>query len=120
MTFYQGVFGGELRINTFGDFNMPSEPSEAGLVLHSQLDAPNGMTLMGSDLPSDMDYTPGVNNFSVSLSGEDEAELRGYYDKLVDGGTVGMPMEKAPWGDIFGQCTDRFGVSWLVNVTPPA
>jgi PhnB protein len=27
-----------------------------------------------------------------------------------------MPLEKAPWGDVFGMCKDRFGVDWLVNV----
>jgi PhnB protein len=27
-----------------------------------------------------------------------------------------MPLEKAPWGDHFGMCTDGFGVSWLVNI----
>ena len=71
--------------------------------------------LMGADTPNSMDYTPG-NNFSVSLSGSDEAELRGYFDKLADGGTIAMPLEKAPWGDIFGVCTDKFGTAWLVNV----
>jgi PhnB protein len=52
----------------------------------------------------------------MSLSGEDEAELRGYFDKLADGGSVTMPLDKAPWGDTFGMCTDLFGISWLVNV----
>jgi PhnB protein len=66
-----------------------------------------------------MDYTPGTS-ISVSLSGEDEGELRGYYDKLSgEGGTVTVPMERAPWGDIFGMCTDRFGIAWLVNVNAP-
>ncbi len=62
-----------------------------------------------------MDLTPG-DNFSLSLSGDDETELRGYWDKLSDGGTVAMPLEKAPWGDIFGMCTDRYGVPWMVNI----
>ena len=29
-----------------------------------------------------------------------------------------MPLEPAPWGDIFGMCTDKYGVNWLVNITP--
>lgn len=53
----------------------------------------------------------------MSLSGEDEAELRGYFDKLGEGGSVEMPLEQAPWGDTFGMLTDRFGVRWLVNVS---
>jgi PhnB protein len=63
-----------------------------------------------------MEFSSG-SSISVSLSGNDEAELRGYYDKLSGGGgTVTVPMEQAPWGDIFGMCTDRYGVAWLVNV----
>jgi PhnB protein len=73
--------------------------------------------LMASDTPNSLDYTPG-SNYSVSLSGgaEDETELRGYWVKLTDGGTVALPLEKAPWGDSFGMCIDRFGVSWMVNI----
>jgi PhnB protein len=48
-----------------------------------------------------MDYTPGTN-FSVSLSGENDAELRGYWQQLSEGGTVTMPLNQASWGDTFG------------------
>jgi PhnB protein len=77
----------------------------------------NGMTIMASDTPNRMEYRPGTN-FSVSLSGDNEAELSAYVEKLSDGGTVAMPLEKAPWGDSFGMCTNKFGVSWLVNISP--
>jgi PhnB protein len=65
-----------------------------------------------------MSFNPG-DNFSVSLSGEDDAELRGYWEKLSDGGTVTVALEQAPWGDTFGMCTDKFGVAWLVNIAGP-
>jgi PhnB protein len=83
--------------------------------MHAQLEGENGIIFMAADTPSSMEYRPGTN-FSMSLSGEDEGVLRGYFDKLADGGQVIMPLEKAPWGDTFGMLTDRFGVSWLVNV----
>ncbi|MFJ4169375.1 VOC family protein [Paenarthrobacter sp. NPDC089714] len=117
ITFYETVFGGELTISTFGDYQASQDPAEADKVMHGMLVSPNGLTLMASDTPNGMDYNPG-NNISVSLSGEssDEAELRGYWDKLVDGGTVTMPLESAPWGDVFGMCVDKFGIAWLVNI----
>jgi len=115
MEFYRSVFGGELTASTFKDFGASQDPSMDDLVMHAMLVAPNGLTLMGSDTPAPMDYTPGTN-YSVSLSGEDEAELRGYWDGLADGATVTMPLEKAPWGDVFGMLTDQFGVQWLVNI----
>ena len=64
-----------------------------------------------------MEYRPGTN-FSVSLSGDNAAELTSYFEKLSGDGTVAMPCTQAPWGDSFGMCTDKFGVSWLVNISP--
>ena len=116
MNFYQSVFGGQLTLSTFGEFQASEDPAEADKIMHGMLTSDRGFVLMGADTPNSMDYSPG-NNISVSLSGEDEGELRGYYDKLSgDGGTVTVPMEQAPWGDIFGMCTDQFGIAWLVNV----
>jgi PhnB protein len=116
MTFYQSVFGGELTLSTFGEFQASEDPAEADKIMHAMLATGQGMVLMGADTPNAMGYTPG-STVSVSLSGDDEAELRGYWDQLSgDGGSVTVPMEQAPWGDIFGMCTDRFGTAWLVNV----
>ena len=86
--------------------------------MHAMLEAGNGMTFMATDTPNRMDYRPG-SNFSLSLSGDNEAELKTYFQKLSAGGKVSMPLEKAQWGDTFGMCTDKFGVSWLVNITAP-
>jgi PhnB protein len=117
MEFYHSVFGGELNVSTFAELHASEDPSEQDKIMHAQLETEHGLTLMAADTPNSMEYTPG-NNFSVSLSGgsEDEGELRGYWDKLSDGGTVAMPLEPAPWGDTFGMCVDRFGISWLVNI----
>jgi PhnB protein len=115
MEFYQSVFGGELTLSTFGDFQASEDPAEQAKIMHGMLVTDSGLTLMGSDTPNGMDYTPG-NNYSVSLSGEDEAELRGFWEVLSADGTVSMALERAPWGDFFGMCTDRFGVSWLINI----
>jgi PhnB protein len=115
MEFYQSVFGGDLTVSTFAEMNASQDATEADMVMHSQLETPSGYTLMASDTPSSMEFSPGSSH-SISLSGDDEAELRGYYEKLADGGTVSVPLEKAPWGDTFGMCVDRYGVSWLVNI----
>ena len=119
MEFYYSVFGGELTLNTFADFQSAHDPSENDLIMHGQLDGPSGLTIMGADTPKDMPYREPAG-FSVSLSGDDDATLRGYWDKLVDGGTVVQPLEVAPWGDAFGMLTDRYGISWLVNISGAA
>lgn len=115
MTFYESVFGGELTTTTFGEGGMSQGPDDANLIMHAQLEAPNGMVLMASDSPPGMPASTG-SSVSISLSGDDDRELSGYWDKLSEGGTVTMPFEVAPWGDRFGMVTDRFGVDWMVNV----
>ena len=116
MEFYRSVFGGELTLSTFAEFQMPGiAENEADLIMHAQLEAPGDLTLMGSDTPSSMELAEG-SSITISLSGDDDTELRGFWDKLAEGGTVTMPLEVAPWGDAFGQLTDRFGVDWMVNI----
>jgi PhnB protein len=115
MEFYHGVFGGKLDMMTFKDYHASQDPSEDDKIMHSTLET-NGMTFMAADTPNHMDYQPGTN-FSMSLSGDDEAALRAYFDKLKDGGAAIMPLEKAAWGDTFGMLIDKFGVRWLVNIS---
>ncbi len=115
MEFYRTVFGGKLNVNTFKEFHASQDPSEDNLVMHSVLETDNGITIMASDTPNRMEYHPGTN-MSMSLSGDNEAELKAYFEKLSADGTVTMPLEKAIWGDSFGMCIDKFGVQWLVNI----
>lgn len=117
LEFYKEVFGGDLTLNTFGSFGQPDAP-ESDQIMHGMLETPSGFTLMGADTPPGMEYTPG-SNFSVSLSGDDATELRGYWEKLSAGGTVSVPLDKQMWGDVFGMCTDRFDIPWMVNISEP-
>lgn len=86
--------------------------------MHGMLETPSGLTLMGADTPPGMEHTPGTN-FSVSLSGDDDAELRGYREKLSAGGSVSVSPAKQMWGDLFGMCTDRFSIPWTADIIPP-
>lgn len=114
MEFYRSVFGGELTMQTYEQFHASDDPSENDKIMHAQLES-EGVTLMGADVPNRMEFKPG-SNFSLSLSGEDEASLRAYFEKLADGGQITMPLEKAQWGDTFGMCVDKFGINWMVNI----
>lgn len=115
MDFYQSVFGGELTRSTFAEYHASDDPTEQDKIMHSMLATDAGLVLMAADTPNSMELTPGTN-YSVSLSGEDDAEVRGYWEKLAAGGVVTMPLGVAPWGDAFGMCIDKFGVTWLVNI----
>jgi len=115
MKFYESVFGGKLTLSTFGEAQMAHTPDDNDKIMHAMLEAPNGITLMASDVPSDMNPDSG-SSISISLSGDDESELKGYWDKLSDGAKIEQPLQKAPWGDMFGMLTDKFGIHWMVNI----
>jgi PhnB protein len=117
LEFYRDVFGGELNLSTFGEFGDKDAPG-ADNIMHGQLETEKGFTLMGADTPPGMEHNPG-NTMTVSLSGDDGDDLRGYWEKLADGGTVTMPLEKQMWGDEFGMLVDRFGIPWMVNIGQP-
>lgn len=119
MEFYKTVFGGELTMQTYGE-GMPAEMMTEDMkahndkVMHSLLSG-GDIRLMASD--STREGTFGESFISLSLSGTDEDKLKDLWGKLVDGGKVTMPFEKAPWGDTFGGLTDKFGVEWMVNIS---
>ena len=115
MEYYSEVFGGTLVMNTFGEYG--AEGDAANGIMHALLETDSGFTLMASDMPPGTDYEPPGSAISVSLSGDDADQLRGYWKKLSDGGSVQMPLEKQMWGDEFGMCVDQFGTPWMVNIT---
>jgi PhnB protein len=114
MEYYKSVFGGELTLQTLKEANAAQTPEQEELIMHGQLITSDGMTLMGSDDPDSENES---KNVSIAISGEDEAVLRSYWEKLVDGATILAPFETAPWGDTFGMLVDKFGVRWMINVT---
>lgn len=123
LAFYHGVFGGEVTSDTFKAFNeksggnMPMPEQDADKIMHASL-VGDHIELMISDTPSIMPSSPTVSNIVLALSGDDETTLRRYWDKLADGGTVTQPLEAAPWGDTYGSLTDKFGVSWMIDIEP--
>jgi PhnB protein len=119
LEFYKSVFGGNLEISTFKEFGASQDPSEDDKVMHGMLTISDSMVIMASDTPNSMRHAE-ESNISLSLSGDNDEELTGYFNKLAEGGRVTMPLEKAMWGDKFGMLTDKFGTSWMVNIAGQA
>ena len=67
-----------------------------------------------SPIPHEWDMTPGVAPF---LECDDDAEMERLFDALADGGAVFMPLGDYGFGRRFGWVEDRFGVSWLLNIS---
>lgn len=115
MTFYHSVFGGKLDMSTFKDYHASEDPSYDDKIMHAMLEAENGISFMAADTPKGMEDLSGKNG-RMALSGDDEVELKGYFEKLAAGGAVLAPLEKSPWGDSFGMVMDKYGVTWMINI----
>ena len=120
LEFYQSIFGGELALTTFGEFDANENPAESEKIMHGHLVA-GDLDLMGADTPNEMPFEAGTN-FAVSLSGapEDESRLREYWDRLLEDGDVTVELETSAWGDTFGMLVDRYGIQWMVSIGPPS
>ena len=115
LEFYRDVFGGELRMTTFGEYGT-DDPSHVDKIMHGILQTPSGYTLMAADSGPGMTVTVG-NNVVCSISGDNADELRAYWASLSSSGLVSVPLDIQLWGDEFGSCVDKFGVEWMVNIT---
>lgn len=118
LEFYREVFGGELTVNTFGEFGMAG-PRDADHIMHGQLKTPLGFTLMAADTPEGMAHSSGTN-ITVCLSGDDVEQLRGYFAKLSEGGNVFVPLERQIWGDEYGRAsTGSASRGWPTSTRRP-
>ncbi|MBE7159321.1 MAG: VOC family protein, partial [Rhodospirillales bacterium] len=59
------------------------------------------------------------SGFEISVDMEDEAEVHRLFSALSEGGSVTMPLAPTFWTPLFGMCTDRFGVGWMVSMPGP-
>jgi len=118
MRFWHSVFGGELEILFYRDAHlegMPFEP-DPDAVAHATLTTPAGVIAGGDAMDLDNDYPVRGTAYSLLYTTDTPDEAREYIRRLMeDGGSEGMPFEKAPWGDWYGQVFDRFGVMWAFS-----
>lgn len=116
MTFYAETFGAEIRsVSTFADLSGGAPPGGEDRILNMQMTL-GGHLVMGSDTPPGRPVAHG--GFALTAGCADEAEARAAFAALSEGGEVTMPLGPTFWSSLFGMCTDRFGVAWMVNTGP--
>lgn len=116
--FYQSVFGGELQMSTFADYEseeMLVDEADKNKIMHAFLKGDNGIQLMLSDTPAYMEFQEG-SRITLALNTDNEAEGRALWDKLTDGGAISMELQESMWDSIFGMFTDKFGVHWMLDI----
>ncbi|MBO3089735.1 VOC family protein [Cellulomonas dongxiuzhuiae] len=116
---YRSVFGGDLTAVTYAQAGAVTDPLEADQVMWGQVASAAGFRVMAYDVPSHTAYEPGVNPVFVSVRGTDADELRGHWENLAVGASVRVPLAEAAWSPLYGMLTDRFGVTWVLDLEVP-
>ena len=125
LEFYRSVFGGQIVLITFADaHNVQSEgglaaTDEVDQIMWGQVQGDNGFHVMGYDVPSALSYDRGDKPVFVSIRGDGDSaeEVTSYWKGLSQGASVQVDLGPAPWGaPLYGMLTDRFGVTWVLDV----
>ena len=130
LEFYQSVFGGQVTIATYGEVGMPADAPGADNVVFGQVEGADGFRVMAYDIPGQAGGSAAAAGatrrengttltdqpFFVSVRGETLAEVQGYWAALSAGALVVEPLAASAWSPGFGMLTDRFGVTWILDV----
>jgi PhnB protein len=116
LEFYRDVFGGELTVITYGAMNAAQRPEEAEQIMWGQVTAPSGFAVMAYDVPADRPYDKGIAPFFESVRGESVEDVTPIWAGLSDGATIVQELKPSPWAPAYGMLTDRFGITWVIDV----
>jgi PhnB protein len=116
LEFYRSVSGGELTIVRYQDLGVLDDPAQADQVIWGQVVAGSGFHVMAYDVQSSRAWDKGIDPFVVSLRGATVEEITAIWEKLAEGARVREPLGPAAWGPAYGMLTDRFGVTWVLDV----
>lgn len=130
LDFYQSVFGGTVLASTYAEFGMPADLPGADGVVFGLVTADNGFRVMGYDIPGasggsaasagttrrENGATLTDQPFFVSVRGTTLREVEGYWAALSADATIVEPLAASAWTPGFGMLTDRFGVTWILDV----
>jgi PhnB protein len=132
LEFYQSVFGGNLMVVAYGDVGMPKDQPDADKVVFGQVTGENGFRIAAYDAPSqspaaaasaattrENGLTLTGERFFVAVSGESAEEISALWDKLSDGAAIVEKFGPSRFAPGFGMLTDRFGVTWILQITAP-
>ena len=117
LQFYQSVFGGETALITYRDAHAVRDPQDADHVMWGQVRATDGFQVMAYDVPTDTAWQPGENAYFICTGCTTAQEANERWARLADGATVIQPLAPAQWAPLYGMLKDRFGVTWVINVS---
>lgn len=117
LQFYQSAFGGDLALMTYQDARNVRDPQDAERLMWGQVRAADGFQVMAYDVPAGTAWQPGENAYFICVGCSTARQATERWEGLVDGAIVVQPLAPAPWAPLYGMLKDRFGVTWVINVS---
>lgn len=117
LAFYNDVFKGQQTLITYAQAGRAHEAVDPDHVIWGQVTGEDGIALMAYDVQAGVDWNPGERAFFVSLRGDDAQTIRSIWDGLADGAVTVQPLAPSQWSPLFGMLRDRFGVTWVIDVS---
>jgi len=121
LEFYHSVFGGDIILAPYGDFESGQSAAQSDQIVWGQVQAPSGFHIMAYDVQDSLPYAAGENAFYVSLRSTETEEIEKLGNALAtsEGVTIHVPFGPSVFSPLYGKLTDRFGVTWIIDVIAP-
>lgn len=112
LTFYSEVFGGNVELHTFAEFERTDGPGDA--IAHGILTA-GPVELYGADVGEGQPPTRTEGLMLALLGTATPGTLRDWFARLSEGGRVVEDLQARAWDASDGQVIDRYGLHWLIG-----
>jgi PhnB protein len=113
LNFYSQLFDANIENRkTYENTEIDLPTDYRNKLQHAELKGKN-IHFMAYDAAPDTPLTHG-NQVCMSIEANSEAEGKEMFDKLSSKGTIHHNYKVREWGH-YGRCTDKFGISWMVN-----
>jgi PhnB protein len=119
LAFYHDVFKGQQTLVTYAQAGRAQDAVDPEHIMWGQVTGEDGIALMAYDVQAGLDWHPGEKAFFVSLRGDDADTIRPLWNGLADGADVLHELKPSLWSPLYGMLRDRFGVTWVVDVSVP-
>lgn len=117
LAFYHDVFKGRQTLVTYAQAGRSEEAAEPDHILWGQVTGEDGIALMAYDVPAGAHWHPGDASFFVSLRGDDAGTIQHLWQRLARDADILCTLAPSHWSPLYGMLRDRFGVTWVVDVS---
>jgi predicted 3-demethylubiquinone-9 3-methyltransferase (glyoxalase superfamily) len=114
VNFYTSLFEDSTigSVSRYGEAGQEIHGQEAGTVMTVDFDLA-GYKMIALNGGPQFSFTPAISFF---VTCETEAEVDELWEKLSDGGTPMMPLDKYEWSEKYGWIQDRYGLTWQISL----